>query len=238
MTFSGRITLLAALGVLSCLLLFVYAPVIDIRTAAYFYDGQAFPWRSYALPNLLHDLVHPVSIGLGAAFLLATVYHYVRRTGWRRWLFLFLSLVIGPGLIANTLLKDNWGRARPLQIEQFGGRAHFTPPFVMTNQCEKNCSFVGGDSSFGFWFHSLAYVAARRRRAVFVAGLGVGVLYSLIRVGMGAHFLSDVIIGGWFMLASSAVLYALMFGRKALRISWQEWLGGNRATFQCPGHHS
>jgi lipid A 4'-phosphatase len=36
------------------------------------------------------------------------------RTG--QWLFLVLCLSVGPGLVVNVLLKDQWGRARPVQI--------------------------------------------------------------------------------------------------------------------------
>src|SRR5262249_15881627 len=35
--------------------------------------------------------------------------------GRRHWLFLAACLAAGPGLIANLVLKDQWGRARPKQ---------------------------------------------------------------------------------------------------------------------------
>ncbi len=225
MTFHVRLATLLILALVTCIGLYVYAP-LDIRIAAVFYDGTGFPWRAQSFPNFMHDIVHPTSLTLAGLFTALLLYHAVKKTGWRRWLFLLLALIVGPGLITNTLLKDNWGRARPLQIEQFGGTAQFTPPFVMADQCERNCSFVSGDASFGFWFHSFAYIAPRRRRALFWGGLGVGAGYGLLRVGMGAHFFSDVVVGGLLMLASSATLYALLFGRKALTICWREWLGG------------
>ena len=47
----------------------------------------------------------------------------------KAWLFLFLGLLVGPGLVVNGILKDHWGRARPAEIIEFGGTAHFSPAF-------------------------------------------------------------------------------------------------------------
>jgi lipid A 4'-phosphatase len=41
-------------------------------------------------------------------------------------LYLLGSFLIGPGLISNLLLKDNWGRPRPNSIQQFAGTAWFS----------------------------------------------------------------------------------------------------------------
>lgn len=236
MSFHLRLALLCCAAAVLCAVLFIKASTIDLAAAAAFYDGSAFPWRAAVLPNFLHDLVHPLSLVLAAVFAGLTGYHLYKKSGWRRWLFLLLTLIVGPGLLTNTLFKDNWGRARPLQVEQFGGAAQFTPPFVMADQCDKNCSFVSGDAAFGFWFHSFAYIAPRRRKALFYGGLGVGAGYGLIRIGMGAHFLSDVVAAGLLMLASSAALYALLFGRKALGIMWREWLGPAQTKPPQPCH--
>lgn len=229
MSFRARVISLVLAALLVCVALYWFSPV-DIAISHLFYNGYTFSWRSASLARFKHNLVQPMAWTLAILFLTMTIYHFRQRSGWRRWLFLLLSLIIGPGLITNTILKDNWGRARPHQIAEFGGQAQFTPAFVMADQCVRNCSFTSGDSSFGFWFHTLAYVAQRRRRQIFYTGLALGAGFGLLRVGMGAHFFSDVLIGGFFMLASSAALFALMFGRQALGISWHEWLGGARSA--------
>ena len=64
-----------------------------------------------------------------------------------RWCFLAAMLAIGPGLVANVILKDNWGRARPRQVVEFGGTKQFTPPLVPVRECVRNCSFVSGEAS-------------------------------------------------------------------------------------------
>ena len=153
--FRARVLAVLAASLLVCLALYLFAPV-DIAISRLFHNGYAFGWRSAGMANFKHNLVQPMAWTLGILFAVMTLWHLYQRSGWRRWLFLLLTLIIGPGLITNTLLKDNWGRARPHQITEFGGRAQFTPAFVITNQCVRNCSFTSGDSSFGFWFHTLA----------------------------------------------------------------------------------
>jgi membrane-associated PAP2 superfamily phosphatase len=136
-----------------------------------------------------------------------------------QWLFLALALALGPGLVANVLFKETWDRARPFQVEQFGGWLRFTPPLVLSDQCHHNCSFVSGDAAAGFFLHSFAYVARRRQRLIFYGGLGVGLLVGLMRIAQGAHFLSDVLYAGAFMVAATAAVHAMLYGR-ATTIAW------------------
>ncbi len=237
MSFRARLVTLLLLAVVAGALMFFF-PQIDMNATAAFYDGFDFDWRESQTAEFLHNLVHPVSVALAIGFAVMMFYHLWRKTGWRRWLFLLLTLMIGPGLIVNTGLKDNWGRARPVHLVEFGhwGK-QYTPPLVMANQCFSNCSFVAGDPAFGFWFHSFAYVAPRRRRKLFWGGMAVGVGYGVLRIGMGAHFLSDVFFAGVVITLTSAALYALLFGRKALAQAWREWLTGTRvkpSEFSAP----
>ncbi len=90
--------------------------------------------------------------------------------------YLFLVLIIGAGLIVNVMFKDNFGRARPRDIVEFGGSAQFTPAFVVSSACDRNCSFSSGDSAGAFF--SLAFILAfRRKRATDTVGVGFGVWF-------------------------------------------------------------
>lgn len=224
-SFSVRLFLLCTFMVLAGAILFL-KPELDLNTAEAFFTGGVFPWRSQALPNFFHDLVHPVSLSLAFIFMVMIGYCLAKKKSSKPALFMLLTLIIGPGLITNTLLKDNWGRARPVQVTEFGGKDDFGPPLLIDDECNDNCSFVGGDAAFGYWFHSFAYVAKRRRRMVFIAGVGVGLGYSLLRVGMGAHFLSDVFFAAVVVLLSSATIHAAVFGKAQLKARWREFLGG------------
>ena len=124
-------------------------------------------------------------------------------------LFLLLSLAIGPGLMVNSVFKDHWGRARPAQIMQFGGDKIFTPAFVPSDQCDRNCSFPAGDPSMGFYLVSVAFlipVATRRRQAI-IGAIGFGALLGIERMAQGGHFLSDVVASGFLIYAASWLLY-------------------------------
>jgi lipid A 4'-phosphatase len=117
-----------------------------------------------------------------------------------------LVLVIGPGLIVNSTLKENFGRARPRDVMEFGGSKQFTPAFVICHECNKNCSFSSGDAAGGFFAITLAF-ALSRRRVVFVAALLFGAAISLARIAAGAHFFSDTVVSFFVVLILSDLLH-------------------------------
>lgn len=218
--------------------LLVLVPAIDIAISGLFYvPGTDFLWRHSPVAQTLHEGIQIAARVLGLGLLIGTL--VVLWRGWRTdrppvllglgrraWLFLFLALVVGPGLLANTVFKDMWDRARPWMIEEFGGEANFSPPLVISDQCARNCSFVSGDAAFAVYLHSFAYVLRRRaaQRAALAAGLAAGALAGLLRIGMGSHFFSDVVFAAIFMLLASAGLHALMFGRRRTAALWRDWL--------------
>jgi lipid A 4'-phosphatase len=218
------------------LVLLVLFPPIDLGIASAFYDpAHGFLWRDKPIPEGLHNWINGLSRVLGVVMglgLVYTLFHSWRerqpvtllRLGRREWAFLLLGLVLGPGLVANMVLKDHWGRARPVHVEEFGGKEYFSPPLVVSNQCSKNCSFIAGDPAMGFYLQIFAYVVARRfSRKVLAAGMAAGLLAGLLRIGMGAHFFSDVIYAGVFMTLTIAVLHAVMFDTERTTALWRYW---------------
>ncbi len=207
-------------------------PGIDLFTSRQFYlsditDRSAnFVLASVPAAIFGHEVVMRSFQALAVILVLGLLYSAIRLRpllglGAMKWLFLALALAVGPGLVANVWFKETWDRARPFQIEEFGGPLEFTPPLVLSNQCHHNCSFVSGDAAAGFFLHSFAYVARRRQRALFYGGLGVGLLVGLMRIAQGAHFLSDVLYAGAFMVATTAAIHALLYGRAATTAWWR-----------------
>jgi lipid A 4'-phosphatase len=132
--------------------------------------------------------------------------------GLPEWIFLALVLITGPGLIANTVLKDNWARPRPLHVVEFGGPDRFTPVLERSGACERNCSFVSGEASATFALgFAIAMLARRRRAELMAAAVAAGSIAGLVRMGEGGHFLSDVVFGGVFMALDVALMYWLVF---------------------------
>lgn len=145
----------------------------------------------------------------------------------KEWLFLALVLITGPGLIANTLLKDNWARPRPMHVVEFGGPAQFTPVLARSGTCERNCSFISGEASSIFAIGFAIALLMRRRRTVWLAGAVLGgAAIGLIRIGEGGHFLSDVVFAGVIMGLVVVVLHWLVFDLLAPRMqsesTWHE----------------
>ena len=124
--------------------------------------------------------------------------------------FLFISAIIGPGLVVNTVFKENFGRARPAQIEFFNGTKEFTPAFKITGQCDTNCSFSSGHAAMGFFFTALAYIAgALYFNKIYLAGLVFGSAVGLSRIMMGGHFLSDVAVSAFVVLFLNHIIFIL-----------------------------
>lgn len=209
----------------------VIDPALDIETSQLFFDRAAHQFIGIANPaaHLLHELATTGGWTLAICLMLGFALECGirgRLLGLDRksWLFLLLVVLVGPGLVANELFKDHWGRARPVQITDFGGAALFTPVSVPATQCDDNCSFVAGDASMGFMVHAFAYLWGRRGRRWLVGGLCAGYACGLARVAMGAHFLSDVVFAGLFMMLVAAGIYAIMYGGAALRQRWGGFL--------------
>lgn len=107
--------------------------------------------------------------------------------------FLALAITAGPGLVVNGVFKDNWQRARPYQVSEFGGTQAFTRAAVITDQCDNNCSFVSGHVACGFFLMSLILVRPLRSRQWALVGACSGLLIGFARMADTAHWLSDVL---------------------------------------------
>lgn len=113
-----------------------------------------------------------------------------RVTG-RRLAFLLLLLALVPGLIVNAVFKEHWGRARPIQLEQFGGHRTFTPAFVVSDQ--GGGAFSSGHVAAAAWLVAVPVVLFGT--SSIWTGLALLYLLAMVlaRMAAGAHFLSDAL---------------------------------------------
>jgi lipid A 4'-phosphatase len=198
--------------------LFAAFPGIDLSISGLFYRDGAFHLRdNAAMQFLYHYGEAPIRIAAGLALGTYAAAWALGRDrllglGRRAWLYLFLAALIGPGLLVNSVLKDHMGRARPLQVEQFGGDRLFTPALTVSRECARNCSFTCGHCAAGFYFMSLGFVlAGGARRAAFAGGLGLGAALTVVRLAQGGHFLSDAVFSLIAVYTVSALLHYAMF---------------------------
>lgn len=195
--------------------LFLLVPGIDLVVSGWFYDPQ----HGFTLAAWVPVLDIEASIRwivwamLAIACIAAGWLRLAGRPIWRldrnALIFLVAAVVIGPGIIVNTVLKDHWGRARPYQIEAFGGSHEFTPAPLPARQCDHNCSFVSGHAALGFSLIGFAFLlpAGRQRTRAIAAALGFGALVGLARIAAGHHFLSDVVYAGLIVVATTWLLH-------------------------------
>lgn len=151
---------------------------------------------------------------------------------WKAATFMVLAFVIGPGLLANVVLKDNWGRARPREVVALGGTQTFTPPLVPSRACASNCSFVSGEASGVFTaFFAAALVLPHVRFALISAGIAGGLTTGLVRMSTGGHFLSDVLFAGVLMTLAVLMAHALVY--QPVR-GWGATVSRLRPRFRSP----
>lgn len=193
---------LAAFAALAAL--FVGLPQIDLAVSGVFHGPDGWLYSRYQ-PWLEPLYLGVPRLGQGLLALLAGA---LALGNWRRlaglrarrasFAFLLAGALLGPVLIVDAGLKDHLGRARPLTVGEFGGDRSFTPAFVPSDQCAKNCAFVSGHvatASFLMAFGWLGAPAVRRRWLI--AGLAGGALLAFVRLSAGGHFLSDCVFA-WF----------------------------------------
>jgi len=116
---------------------------------------------------------------------------------WRKVMgFLILAGIIGPGVITNAVVKEYWGRPRPRELVNFGGRSEFEPVLSYDGASE-GLSFPCGHATMGFYFLAFYFLVRGRRpdlaQAILFASLLIGGLMGIARMTQGAHFFSDVV---------------------------------------------
>lgn len=189
-----------------------WSAALDLKTTHAFYDSGIFVSHPF-LDWLYAYGLYPAWILMGLAFLGFLVSFFKSYYSWRTpCLYLLLTFAIGGGIVINGILKDHWGRPRPKQSIEFGGkqpfRAYYEPN--LGKQPEPSKSFSSGHASSGFYFFALAILGAiYQSRLLYWIGFslawGLGILLSVARIAQGGHFLSDT-------LASALIMWLTAWG--------------------------
>jgi lipid A 4'-phosphatase len=87
--------------------------------------------------------------------------------------FLTISLLLGPGLLVNVILKDDWGRPRPGSVIELGGSHAYVHWWDRRGACLNNCSFASGEAAAAAWMFGPAMLAPPHWRAPAMAGAAV-----------------------------------------------------------------
>lgn len=199
--------------------IFLTKPDLDLIAGSYFYKGggrfigQEEGWIVFL--RLVFIIFFWACVAMAIAGLVITRKPGTSWLGFTapHWLFLGICLGVGPGLVANLMFKDQWGRARPKQVVEFGGSRTFTPPILFSKECPRNCSFVSGEASSTYVpFFAAAVMIPQAAVPLAAAGVAMGLAAGAVRMAQGGHFLSDVIFAGVFMALTVLIVRRIMFG--------------------------
>lgn len=195
----------------------------DLRVSGLFFErgkgwplAERQPWlwlfEYGTLPGLLFSLG---SFGLWLASLGMEKLALYRRP----LLIVWLTALIGAGLIVHLVFKDYWGRPRPRETVQLGGTWEYHA-FYEPGTPGRGKAFPCGHCTTGYLFlASFAFWAVNRRLALFGMGLGVlyGILISSARIVQGGHYLNDSLWAMGMTLLTALALDALL---PTERLAW------------------
>jgi membrane-associated PAP2 superfamily phosphatase len=218
----NRTGLLIALGIAAVVgLLFGIFPELDLMISRPFYEivsgGNSFGMRIDPVVMglrqsgmwLVAALVAPAVLALAMKLLLPRKRLLVSA---RAILFLTTTLMLGPGLVTNLVLKDYWGRSRPIDVTQLGGQERFVAWWDPRGVCPTNCSFVSGDIAAAYWTLAPAALAPPAWRPLaYGAALAFGAGMTALRVAAGGHFLTDGVFAGVFTFLIIWVVHGLIY---------------------------
>ena len=202
-------------------------PQFDIAVSRHFFEEtyRVFPVQYSLVARHLRDLfTYVIAVLAAPAFIALALKVFLPRRrmliAGRAALFLIATLALAPGLMANVILKDHWGRYRPGQVEAFHGPEKFTAWWDPRGACDNNCSFVAGEGAGGFWTLAPAALApAAWRPLAYAAALLFGAAAGGLRISGGAHFLSDVVFSGVFTFLIVWIVHGLIYRWPATRIT-------------------
>jgi lipid A 4'-phosphatase len=199
-------------------IIFSIFPKLDIYIASLFYKNNHFFLKDNTFIHTVYTIGPLIAIftgvltGLIIFYLLISKKRKLFNINLKAYIFVLLILIIGPGLIVNSIFKEFSGRARPRHIVEFGGQKEFTRIFKISNQCKTNCSFVSGHSAAGFFFCAVSLIfSGRKRKFVFWSGVALGSLLGFVRMAAGGHFFTDVYFSFAVVYLTGLILHYWMF---------------------------
>lgn len=214
-----NVTLYVWLSFISLSLIFIFFPQIDLDAASFFYDGDSFILKGTAFEVFFFQSVRAITATMILSYVFIIVHYLITKKtifniSKKVLIYIFLVLSIAPGLIVNSILKEHMGRARPVDIVQFGGNKEFTPAFIPSEQ--KGNSFTSGHAAAAFSLTGFALLATRRRKMWMGIALSYGVAVIIARMGAGGHFLSDNVTSFFIVFISTHILYKIIFKKNSL----------------------
>lgn len=221
---------LVPIVLLALFTIFVDAKALDLSVSSRWYQGElGWPWSKHFLCELIYNYGTWPALGVAIYSLYAFIRSFFDaryRSKRKAYLYLVLVMIIGPGLVVNTALKQQWGRPRPRRILEFGGKYAYEAPWQMDKSSPGN-SFPSGHASMGFYFLALSLLSRRKRwRKSFWIGVlafAWGATIGFVRIVQGGHFFTDVLwAAGIVWLVSILLYYSMGLHKEPLILSLKD----------------
>ncbi len=206
------------LPILIMVILTPFTPFLDKKLASYYYVKGSF--NPTGFHNFMFSYAVIPTLILGFLSFPFYILSFVEDSfkSWRKpSLVLLLTMAIGAGFIVHTLLKDHWGRPRPKQVIEYGGKQPFLPYYQPNfHQPEPSRSFPCGHCTMGFYFFAPALLLRRYGRSslsliMLLFALIFGALMGWARIAQGGHFFSDVLMTGLIMWLTAHIFDRLVY---------------------------
>lgn len=207
--------------------IFAAYPLLDLQIAGYFQQPESKSLFRYLNPYLAAVRDH--STAMTVTFILLPLFSILLKLCWpsapmlipaRASILIIATFALGPGLMANGILKSHWHRPRPEAVAEFGGKLPFVQWWDSRGACSRNCSFVSGE---------VAAASALLAPAVMIPppwrypAVGAALLYvsgiSFLRVAFGRHFVTDIIFSVVFVALIVWLLHGFLFTWRRTRLS-------------------
>ena len=215
--------------------LFLFFPKIDIYLSSLFFFENKFISEKYYFIKDLRIILKNIMICIPIISVILLIIdsinkkQKIKKSIKFRTKFALIGLILGPligcGLIANLYFKDTWGRARPVHIEEFGGKRIFTPPFIKSDQCEKNCSWISGETSGAFSF--IVGTILLKNHIYLIFNIILGFLVFFCRLSMGGHFFSDNVFAMIFMIYLAILYKSILYSCLKRKLLYEKSTNNN-----------
>lgn len=192
----------------------------DLAIASYFYRqggwpvGNLLPWKFLYWLHWKQALLLSL---IGLTGVLAGSFKASSRHLVRPGLFLVLLLVLGNGLVVNSLFKSHWDRPRPRDVVQYGGEREFRQPWQPGNT-GRGRSFPSGHAAAAFYMMAPFFIYRWRRpvtaQAWLIGGIMFGGVMSYARISQGGHFLTDTLWSWGMLYLTGLVLSELLLAQQ------------------------
>jgi membrane-associated phospholipid phosphatase len=206
--------------------LFAVLPQLDLALAHFFYDSSS---RQFAFaPVGMAEHVRRAAMWIAWAFALPAIVapivklirpHQPLLVPGRAVIFLLTTIFL-TAIVLPNLVKDHWGRPRPIATSEFNGSQTFKPWWDPRGTNRHNGSFFSGEAATAFWTYAPAALAPPSLRPLaFVAATVFGLTTGILRMAFGAHYASDVLAAGVAAFLVTWLMHGFIYRWKSARFT-------------------